>query len=63
MKRMMTLALALAMMVLVGCGDSHEKVADDMVGILEETVVTGNRRVCFFEGPDGVKLEFLEMKK
>jgi catechol 2,3-dioxygenase-like lactoylglutathione lyase family enzyme len=33
------------------------------IGILEETVVTGNRRVCFFEGPDGVQLEFLEMKK
>ena len=32
------------------------------IGILEETVVTGNRRVCFFEGPDGVQLEFLEMK-
>jgi catechol 2,3-dioxygenase-like lactoylglutathione lyase family enzyme len=30
--------------------------------ILEETVVTGNRRVCFFEGPDGVQLEFIEMK-
>jgi catechol 2,3-dioxygenase-like lactoylglutathione lyase family enzyme len=33
------------------------------IGILEETVVTGNRRVCFFEGPDGVQLEFLEMQK
>lgn len=33
------------------------------IGILEETVVTGNRRVCFFEGPDGVQLEFIEMKK
>ncbi|HTD91957.1 MAG TPA: VOC family protein [Burkholderiales bacterium] len=33
------------------------------IGILEETVVTGGRRVCFFEGPDGVQLEFLEMKK
>jgi len=30
--------------------------------ILEETVVSGNRRVCFFEGPDGVQLEFIEMK-
>ncbi len=30
--------------------------------ILEETVVTGGRRVCFFEGPDGVQLEFIEMK-
>ena len=33
------------------------------IGILEETIVTGNRRVCFFEGPDGVQLEFIEMKK
>ncbi len=32
------------------------------IGILEETVVSGNRRVCFFEGPDGVQLEFIEMK-
>ena len=30
--------------------------------ILEETVVTGGRRACFFEGPDGVQLEFIEMK-
>ena len=33
------------------------------IGILEETVVSGGRRVCFFEGPDGVQLEFIEMKK
>jgi catechol 2,3-dioxygenase-like lactoylglutathione lyase family enzyme len=30
--------------------------------ILEETSVGGGRRVCFFEGPDGVQLEFIEMK-
>ncbi len=30
--------------------------------ILEETVVSGGRRACFFEGPDGVQLEFIEMK-
>lgn len=30
--------------------------------VLEETVVSGGRRVCFFEGPDGVQLEFIEMK-
>ena len=30
--------------------------------ILEETVVTGGRRACFFEGPDGVQLEFIEVK-
>ena len=33
------------------------------IGILEETVVSGDRRVCFFQGPDGVQLEFIEMKK
>ncbi len=32
------------------------------INILEETVVSGGRRVCFFEGPDGVQLEFIEMK-
>jgi lactoylglutathione lyase len=33
------------------------------IPILEQTVVSGGRRVCFFEGPDGVQLEFIEMKK
>lgn len=33
------------------------------IGILEETVVSGGRRVCFFAGPDGVQLEFIEIKK
>ena len=33
------------------------------IPILEKTVVSGGRRVCFFEGPDGVQLEFIEMKK
>ena len=32
------------------------------INILEETIVSGGRRVCFFEGPDGVQLEFIEMK-
>jgi catechol 2,3-dioxygenase-like lactoylglutathione lyase family enzyme len=32
------------------------------ISILEQTVVSGGRRVCFFEGPDGVQLEFIEMK-
>jgi catechol 2,3-dioxygenase-like lactoylglutathione lyase family enzyme len=32
------------------------------IGILEQTTVSGGRRVCFFEGPDGVQLEFIEMK-
>ena len=30
--------------------------------ILEETSVSGDRRVVFFEGPDGVQLEFIEKK-
>ena len=29
--------------------------------ILEETQVGAGRRVCFFEGPEGVQLEVLEM--
>ena len=28
--------------------------------ILEETTVGNGRKVCFFEGPDGVHLGFLE---
>jgi catechol 2,3-dioxygenase-like lactoylglutathione lyase family enzyme len=32
------------------------------INILEETSISGGRRVCFFEGPDGVQLEFIEMK-
>jgi len=32
------------------------------INILEETTVSGGKRVCFFEGPDGVQLEFIEMK-
>jgi catechol 2,3-dioxygenase-like lactoylglutathione lyase family enzyme len=31
--------------------------------ILEETQVGGGRRVCFFEGPQGVCLEVLEIPK
>jgi len=40
-----------------------EKLKAQDIHILEETVVSGGRRVCFFEGPDGVQLEFIEMKK
>lgn len=40
-----------------------EKLKARGIGILEETVVSGGRRVCFFEGPDGVQLEFIEMKE
>jgi catechol 2,3-dioxygenase-like lactoylglutathione lyase family enzyme len=32
------------------------------VKILEERVLQDGRRVCFFEGPEGVRLEFLEMR-
>ena len=38
------------------------KLAAQGINILEQTTVSGGRRVCFFEGPDGVQLEFLEMK-
>ncbi len=40
-----------------------EKLKARGIHILEQTVVSGGRRVCFFEGPDGVQLEFIEMKK
>ena len=40
-----------------------EKLKAQGIHILEQTVVSGGRRVCFFEGPDGVQLEFIEMKK
>jgi lactoylglutathione lyase len=40
-----------------------EKLKAQGIRILEQTIVSGGRRVCFFEGPDGVQLEFIEMKK
>ena len=40
-----------------------EKLKAQGIHILERTVVSGGRRVCFFEGPDGVQLEFIEMKE
>ena len=39
-----------------------EKLKAQGIHILEQTVVSGGRRVCFFEGPDGVQLEFIEIK-
>jgi catechol 2,3-dioxygenase-like lactoylglutathione lyase family enzyme len=39
-----------------------QKLKSQGINILEQTVVSGGRRVCFFEGPDGVQLEFIEMK-
>lgn len=38
-----------------------EKLKANGAKILEETTVGEGRKVCFFEGPDGVHLEFLEM--
>ena len=32
------------------------------IKILEERVLPDGRKVCFFEGPEGVRLEFLEMR-
>jgi len=40
-----------------------EKLKAQNIHILEQTIVSGGRRVCFFEGPDGVQLEFIEIKK
>lgn len=39
-----------------------EKLKAQGINILEQTVVSGGRRACFFEGPDGAQLEFIEMK-
>jgi len=39
-----------------------EKLKAQDIHILEQTTISGGRRVCFFEGPDGVQLEFIEMK-
>jgi len=39
-----------------------EKLKAQGINILEETTVSGGRRVCFFEVPDGVQLECIEMK-
>ena len=39
-----------------------EKLKARGINILEQTMISGGRRVCFFEGPDGVQLEFIEMK-
>ncbi|MBI2171775.1 MAG: VOC family protein [Chloroflexi bacterium] len=30
--------------------------------VLEERLLADGRRVCFFEGPEGVRLEFMEMR-
>ena len=38
-----------------------EKLKASGTKILEETTVGNGRKVCFFEGPDGVHLELLEV--
>ena len=38
------------------------KVKDKGINILEQTTGLGGRRVFFFEGPDGVQLEFIEVE-
>ena len=40
-----------------------EKLKARGINILEQTTISGGRRVCFFEGPDGVQLEFIEMAR
>lgn len=39
-----------------------EKIKASGAKILEERSLPDGRRVCFFEGPDGVRLEFLKMR-
>lgn len=39
-----------------------EKIKASGIKILEERTLPDGRKVCFFEGPEGVRLEFLEMK-
>ena len=40
-----------------------DKLKASGIRILEQTSIGGGRRVCFFEGPDGVQLEFIEMAR
>ena len=40
-----------------------DKLKASGINFLEETSIGGGRRVCFFEGTDGVQLEFIEMKR
>ena len=39
-----------------------KKIKDRGIKILEERTLPDGRRICFFEGPEGVRLEFLEVK-
>jgi lactoylglutathione lyase len=38
------------------------KIKASGIKILEERTLPDGRKVCFFEGPEGVRLEFLEMR-
>ncbi len=38
------------------------KIKSSGVKILEERILPDGRNVCFFEGPEGVRLEFMEVK-
>lgn len=38
------------------------RIKDSGAQVLEERVLPDGRRVCFFEGPEGVRLEFMEMR-
>ena len=44
--------------------DEYDRVVNSVkarkLPILEETTLKDGRRACFFEGPDGVQLEFIE---
>ena len=39
-----------------------EKIKNSGTKVLEETVLPDGRNICFFEGPEGVQVEFLEMR-
>jgi catechol 2,3-dioxygenase-like lactoylglutathione lyase family enzyme len=42
--------------------DQVAKIKAAGIKILEERVLPDGRKVCFFEGPQGVRLEFLEVR-
>ena len=39
-----------------------ERVKASGARILEERIMPDERKLCFFEGPEGMRLEFLEMR-
>ncbi|MBI4311039.1 MAG: VOC family protein [Chloroflexi bacterium] len=51
--------------VAIDAGDFEAEVArikGSGAKVLEERLLPDGRRVCFFEGPEGVRLEFMEMR-